>query len=63
MINDETLQELPVTFIPQLYLQRRRWVFETMTREGVNSVRVFPLSAPQRYSVYLPGRRYRMWRG
>lgn len=38
MINAETVQELPVTFIPQLYLQRRRWVFERMTREGVNSV-------------------------
>ncbi len=32
-------KELPVTFHPALYLQRRGWVLDIMRREGVKEVR------------------------
>jgi len=35
---DDTPQELQVTFSPNLYLQRRGWVFDIMRREGITQV-------------------------
>lgn len=61
MINEETAQELPVTFNPALFLQRRGWVFETMTLEGVTNVRVIVfISISQHQSDSLKGRRHRV---
>lgn len=38
MVDEETIEELQVTFNPALYLQRRGWVFDQMRREGVSNV-------------------------
>lgn len=34
------VQELPVTFHPALYLQRRGWVLDIMRRENITEVRL-----------------------
>lgn len=38
MVDEDVTEELPVTFHPPLYVQRRGWVFEQMRREGVTEV-------------------------
>lgn len=37
-MDDGPIEEVSVTFNPQLFLQRRGWVFEMMRREGVTDV-------------------------
>ncbi|KAI0368687.1 hypothetical protein BV20DRAFT_969076 [Pilatotrama ljubarskyi] len=38
MCQSDSVQELPVTFCPELYLQRRGWVLDIMRREGITEV-------------------------
>ncbi|KAH9856584.1 hypothetical protein C2E23DRAFT_721948 [Lenzites betulinus] len=38
MCQSDCAQELPVTFRPELYLQRRGWVLDVMRREGITEV-------------------------
>ncbi|KAH9902906.1 hypothetical protein C8Q73DRAFT_672221 [Cubamyces lactineus] len=38
MCQSDDAQELPVTFRPELYLQRRGWVLDIMRREGITEV-------------------------
>ncbi|KAI0833321.1 hypothetical protein BC628DRAFT_1308307 [Trametes gibbosa] len=38
MCQSDYTQELPVTFRPELYLQRRGWVLDIMRREGITEV-------------------------
>ncbi|EIW57435.1 uncharacterized protein TRAVEDRAFT_37905 [Trametes versicolor FP-101664 SS1] len=38
MCESDSSQELPVTFRPELYLQRRGWVLDIMRREGITEV-------------------------
>ncbi|KAI0326610.1 hypothetical protein GY45DRAFT_1310137 [Cubamyces sp. BRFM 1775] len=38
MCQADDTQELPVTFRPELYLQRRGWVLDIMRREGITEV-------------------------
>ncbi|KAI0359990.1 hypothetical protein OH77DRAFT_1493460 [Trametes cingulata] len=38
MCQSDSAQELPVTFRPELYLQRRGWVLDIMRREGITEV-------------------------
>ena len=42
------VQELPVTFKPQLYLQRRGWVLDMMRREGVREASIHHVGLQRR---------------